>query len=504
MKNLFLNLKFAILYNVIVIALKFIVRLFLIHRLSIEYLGIDGLFSNILSILSLAELGIGPAIIYSLYKPLAIDDKETIKSIMKLFKKLYISIGIIIMAMGLLLFPWLDDFIKNKPSIENVEIFYLFFLVNTAVSYFWSYQRNLLIADQKQYIVNIYQIATQIIVAGLQIVILLVIPSYVWYLAVLLCGTIIENFVIYVVVNRQYCFLKESAQDLKEGIKNQISQNIKAMFFHKIGGVLVTSSSNIVISKYVGLTAVGLYSNYMLIIYGISAFSGRLYETITASIGNSFIKNSESENLNKFYDIELLTAILGSVFSICLFLFMNPFIEIFFGKSLVFQKEIVLCIVMQFYFNYMRKSVLLFKDAAGLFWNDRYKPIAEAVVFLVTSIFITIKYGVIGVIIGGIFSTLCVCFWVEPYVLFRYGFHQSPKIYFLKYIKHTLINFSLLFGFNYIYKALQYPMTMIGVVFHSILVSLVIVVFWVILYRKNRIIIKIKYRIMSFFGKKQL
>ena len=155
MNSILKNLKFSVLNYIVVNLLKFVVRIVFVRHLSIEYLGINGLFSNILAVLSLAELGVGPAIVYSLYKPLALGDKEVVKSIMKLFRRLYIRIGLVIGALGLCLYPFLDSFIKDKPNIADLNYFYLLFLLNTVVSYFWSYQRNLLIADKKLYFVLI-------------------------------------------------------------------------------------------------------------------------------------------------------------------------------------------------------------------------------------------------------------------------------------------------------------------------------------------------------------
>ena len=221
-KEINLNIKYSAVNYIVINVLRFIVRIVFIRTLSIEYLGVNGLFTNVLAMLSLAELGIGPAIVYSLYKPLAYGDEDTVKAIMHLFKKVYVAIGGIILVLGLLLYPWLDSFIKDGQSVPDVHYFYLVFLLNTVVSYLWTYKRSLLIADQKQYIVNIYQAVVQIVVAVLQIILLTVFENYWCFIILMLFGTVLENFSIAHKADKEYPYLQEEADKLNIDIKQQI------------------------------------------------------------------------------------------------------------------------------------------------------------------------------------------------------------------------------------------------------------------------------------------
>lgn len=476
------NIKFSFINYVIVNVLKFIVRMAFVSTLKIEYLGINGLFSNILAILSLAELGVAPAIVYSMYKPLAVGDKETVKAIMKLFKKVYITIGMVIFAAGLFVYPWLDSFIKDKPDIPDLHYFYLVFLLNTAVSYFWSYQRNLLIADQKQYYVNIYQAAVQTIVGILQIIFLLIIPSYWCFVILMLLGTVLENVTISNKANKEYPYLKESANNLDEDIKGQIVRNTKAMLLHKVGGIAVLSSSNIILSKFVGLTALGLYSNYYMVIGAMNAFSSKFFEAITASIGNMMVMDSKEQQQRAFKIIELLTAFQTAFICVGLYTMFNNFIELWLGKTYMFDNITVLCIVIAFYLMYMRKAVLMYKDACGLFWNDRYKPIAESIINLVASIYLAIHYGTIGVVCGGIISTLATCFWVEPYVLFRYGLKLKLKDYFIDYFKFTVTTLLCAVVSKWAYGYLFTKVNVINFVAGMILCVVITTAIWLVFF----------------------
>lgn len=490
------NIKFSAVNYIVINLLKFIVRMVFIKTLPIEYLGVNGLFTNVLAMLSLAELGIGPAIVYSLYKPLAYGDKETVKSIMQLFKRVYIAIGIVILVLGLGLYPWLDVFVKDNNVVDNLHAFYLVFLLNTVVSYLWTYKRSLLIADQKQYVVNIYQAAVQVIVAVLQIICLFVFASYWSYIILMLLGTVIENFSIARKADKEYSYLNEQADNLDKAIKQQIIKNTKAMICHKIGGMVVLSSSNLVLSKFAGLTAVGLYSNYYMVITALNAFAGKFFEAITASIGNLMVVNGREEKIKAFKVIEFITAMQAAICFSGLYVLFNPFVTLWVGKEYLFDDAVVTALAFLFYLMYMRKAVLMFRDAAGLYWNDRYKPLAEAVINLTASVYLTIHYGVIGVIASGIISTLLTCFWVEPYVLFNNGVDIRLKDYFIDYLKFTAVACAGALLSKVMYNSLFSEVTLFNFVVGIFLCIAVTLLLWFMVFRKREemhyLIIKIR------------
>ena len=380
------NIKYSTIAYIINNLLKLVVRLVFVKALSIEYLGIHGLLSNILAMLSLAELGVGPAIVYSLYKPLAEKDTETIKALMALFRKAYAAIGISIIGIGVCIMPWLDWFIKSN-TISDIQWFYFVFLFNTGISYFYSYKRNLLIADQKQYINSIYQSSGQIALAVLQIMFLLVYPSYLIYILLMLLVTVSENYAVVKKVVRVYPYLQEkNVQTLSVDIKNTIIKNVKAMIAHKIGGMAVFSTSNLILSKFVGLTAVALYSNYYLVISAVNNFAGQFFSSITASIGNLIVLESNQKKASVFKVIEFILAWQAMIVSCGFYVLLNQLIELWLGERFLFDAIIVNWLIVNFYLIYMRKAVNTFKDASGLYWNDRYKPLAEAVINLVAPV----------------------------------------------------------------------------------------------------------------------
>jgi O-antigen/teichoic acid export membrane protein len=479
------NIKYSTIAYVLKLTLQFAVRLVFVRSLSVEYLGINGLFTNFLAMLSLAELGVGPAIVYSLYKPLAEKDTETVKILMRLFQKAYCGIGVFIIVAGICVLPWLEWFIKGN-SVTDIHWFYVIFLLNTGVSYFYSYKRNLLIADQKQYINSIYQSVGQIALAVLQIIALLVYPSYWLYIVLMLLVTVCENFAVAKKADQVYPFLQDKGvKKLDIGIKNTIIKNVKAMVAHKIGGMAVFSTSNLILSKFVGLSAVGLYSNYYLVVNAANSFVGQFFTSITASIGNLLVLESSEKKQIIFKVIEFIVAWQGIIVCCGFYVLLNPLIELWLGKKFLFDIIIVDWLIVNFYLMYMRKAVLTFSDASGLYWNDRYKPLAETIITPIVSIYLTIYYGVIGVIWGGIISTLLISFWVEPYVLFRNSIDIRLKDYFKDYFKYAAVTLLTAVFSKWLYSRLFSEVTVINFILGVILCLIISNSVWILVFRKR-------------------
>jgi len=497
MNNILKNLKFSVFNYIVVNLLKFVVRIVLVRHLSIEYLGIDGLFRNILAVLSLAELGVGPAIVYSLYKPLALGDNEAVKSIMNLFKKLYVSIGLVIGALGLCLYPFLDSFIKDKPNIADLNYFYLLFLLNTVVSYFWSYQRNLLIADKKLYFVNAYQAIVQVVVAVAQIIGLILFQSYWCFIVLMLLGTVVENFAIAQKAYVEYPYIKEESCELDKSVLSEIVKNTKAMVIHKLAGIIVFSSSNIILSKFVGLVAVGLYSNYYMVITVMNTLAGKLFEAITANVGHILVVNDEEKQVQSFNVMEFVTALQASVMSVGMYVLFNPFITLWLGKEFLFDKATVICLVVLFYLMFMRKAVLLYRDASGLFWQDRYKAIAEMIINLVATIYLAQHYGVLGVVCGGIISTLLTCFWLEPFILFRYSLPISLSDYFLDYIKYTALTVMCALSLDYVSQTFIKNYSIISFLLFGSCIVIFVGLVWLALFRNREEVVFLRKKLLK-------
>ncbi|MCM1101476.1 MAG: hypothetical protein NC079_08240 [Clostridium sp.] len=438
-RNSIKNITYSMLSYGVILFLEFVNRTIFIHLLTDEYLGLNGLFSNILSFLSLAELGVGSAINYALYKPLSTGDYELVKSIMRLYRKLYRIIGCTILIIGGSLTPLLPYLISDMPKdMPNISIYYLLYALNSGMSYFYAYKRSLIVCDQKSYITSIVNTFSKIILSVAQIVILKITHSYISYLCMAIVVTITENIFISIAANKLYPFLRDKwVQPLAKSEIADIKKNVFALLFHKIGSQIVFSTDNIIISGFVGLIPVGLYSNYTLIVNAISATISRIFSAITASVGNLVLSHDKEHIEEVFYRVLFANFWIRSFSAISLFCLVQPFIQLWVGESYLLSQGTVLVIAINFYITGMRLTVVTFKDASGLFWPDRYKPLVECVINIALSIPLAIRYGVAGVLLGTIGSTLGVAFWVEGYVLFKHLFAKNMKTYLLKQLYYA-------------------------------------------------------------------
>ena len=444
--NMIRNVSFSFIGQGLGILASFIVRIVFIRILGNTYLGLDGLFSNILTVLSLSELGVGTAITYSLYRPLAEKDLEKLKSLMALFKKVYSVIGFIIFGIGFLLTPFLSFFINDMPDIEGLQLIYILYVMNTAISYFFSYKRNLILADQNRHIETIYRYGFYIAMNVIQIIYLILSHDYFGYLIIQVIMTILSNWALSCKADKMYPFLKDKKiKKLSKKDKNEIVKNTKGLMIQKVGNVVVNSTDNIIISKFVSLASVGLYSNYRLVIYALSVVINQIYASLTPGIGNFFIDQDESRRIELFKKSNFITFWLSYFCSICLIVLFNDFIYMFAGKDYIFGIGVVFIIVFNFYITVMRKVIVSFREAAGLFYKDRYRTVFEVGSNLIVSIVLAKYLGVLGVFIGTVISYFSLSFWVEVYVLFKDGLKSSVSRYYLDYFSKMVL--TLIVGF---------------------------------------------------------
>lgn len=492
------NINFSLLNQFLYVFLSFIVRTFFIRILGSEYLGINGLFSNILMILSLADLGIGSAIIYSLYKPIADSDEELISQLMDFFRRVYIIIGVVILAIGLSFTPFLDLIIRSDTEIQNLVIIYVLFVISSSSSYFFAYKRSFLLANQKQYLNIIFHIPFYLAQVFLQLFILIMFKDYILYLISNILIQLLENIYVYYKVNQLYPFLKTKVKSrINSETLQKIVKNTKALIFHKIGTVLVMGTDNILISSFVGIIQVGMYSNYLLITQSLTNFISPIFSSLLASVGNLRVTENDSKNIEMFWIIDFVNFWIYSFSAICLLILFNPFIDLWIGSKFILDQNIVTLIVVSFFLTGRRSSTLLFKDAMGLFWEDRYKPIFESMINLVFSIALA-SYGIAGILAGTIISTLTTVFWIEPFVVFKRGFNVSSNLYFIKYLKYLvvllvayLVTFSisnLLIGSGFIVFVLK-----------MVIVAIVPNLIYILIFRKKIEFIYIKSLILSYF-----
>lgn len=449
------NVKAAWLWQVVHILCQFATRTVIIKVLTIEYVGLSGLFSNVLTMLSLAELGIGEAIIFSLYEPIAHRDHRVISSIMRFYQKVYIFVGIFIAVGGLLLTPYIDFFIKDMPeNIPNIQLIYLLFVANSAISYFFSYKGTFITANQNNHIVVNNDGLTEILMVICQIFALILTHNYILYLIIGVAFILIRNIRITLIANRKYLYLKDKNKDkIPKDIFDKIKKNTAAMVLHKIGTIIVFATDNLILSKFVGLVSVGLYTNYHVITNAVVVFINKFFNAMAASIGNLAVEADIKRQEGVFNCMVFLNFWLYVFSCCCLFNLLNPFTDvIWLGEEYLFTTPIVLLIVIKTYVTGMRVSVQTFKNAKGLYWQNKFMPIGESVINIIVSVILIQYIGVAGVILGTIISSLLTCVWIEPRVLYKFGFNKSPLNYYIKYVEYLFmfaVIMAVTYGCNY-------------------------------------------------------
>lgn len=425
--------------QLIIVLLNFINRTFFIRYLGAEYLGLSGLFSNILSMLSLAELGIGVAISFSLYKPLQEQDIRKTKALMSFYQLAYNVIGVVILGLGLCLVPFLDHLIKNRPDIPYFTLIYLLFLANSVVSYFFTYKRSLLSADQKEYLNTINRTLFSIIQCAGQFIVLVFTRNYLLYLLVVIICTIGSNIRISYQCDKLYPYLKGNQERLTKEETKTLLKYVGAQLSHKVGGIVVSGTDNVLTTALVngGLVIVGLYSNYLLLINTIKSIITMFFTAVTASVGNLNAECNTDKSKEVFDKMFFLNMCFYGISTCCIYNLANDFIRLWIGEDYLLSTGIMTVIVINYYISGMRQTCQTYNTTLGLFWNDRFKPWIEALINLVSSIALARCYGFMGILLGTLISTVTTSFWVEPYILYKHGFNMRLGDYFIRYGQYT-------------------------------------------------------------------
>lgn len=442
-RNSFFNFLANTGSTVINIILSFICRTVFIAMLGKTYLGVNGLFSNILSVLSLAELGIGGAMIFHMYEPVAKEDHKATRELMNLYKRLYAMVALVIAVAGVCLTPFLGYLIKDQNDtglgMDYLTIVYLLYLFNTVSSYFFCYKRSITEAHQKAYINVGVGSCIQIVQFIVQILVLVLTKNFIAYLLVQIACNVLTNILTAYLADRLYPYMKEDRKSLPpKETRKHIYKHVGAMFLHRLGDVVVNNTDNLIMSAFVGLGSVGIYSNYLLIETSINTALNGVFGAFTASVGNLGATENKEHVFRVYKVINFLGFVLYGYCTIAFLVMYNPFIEVWAGADYLFPMSIVLIMEMNFYVRGMRKATLTFRDAMGLYWYDRYKPIFEVIINLVVSLVLVMKIGVAGILLGTLISNLSTCFWIEPLVTYRYGFEQKVSHFFKTYAVYTL------------------------------------------------------------------
>lgn len=440
-KNSMRNTLFAAIAFVIKMLLQFAVRAVFVRYFVVEYLGINGLYSNILNVLSLAELGVGNAIVYSMYKPIAENNVEKIKSLTNLYKKLYLIIGGVVAILGLCLIPALPYIIKDAPNVDiNLTVIYVLYLAQTVIGYFFAYRRSLIFAYQRNDIESKVSLTVQIALTLAQVLIIIIWKNFYAYTAALVVGSLIDAIIIFFVSYKLFPQIRGKSQKLEKADTREIAKNTGALVFHKIGSAVVFSTDSIIISAYIGSAILGIYSNYTLVTVAFGSMINVIVTALKGSIGNLIASRSKEEIYKIFLALHMGSVWLTGFIAIGLFVCFQDFELLFTGSNeYLLSFSTVILLVVSFFLTYSKCMVGTFKECAGLFWNDRFRALFEAGINLGLDLLFVYLWGINGVIIATIISTVSTIMWIEPFILYKHCFNKHALKYFARYGVYLIV-----------------------------------------------------------------
>lgn len=437
-KNAILNIVFGYIAQLGILILSFLGRKIFLNFLSVDYLGVNGLYSNILTVLSFAELGLDTAVVYSLYKPVAEDNKPLIYSLIKYFKKIYAILAVAIFVVGIAITPFLKYVINSNLQLNELIIYYVLFLINTVASYFVAHKIALLSASQEQRVQKIVSLLTNLLLQIIYIIVLVIWHNYYIYVAATVITTIINSIILDRICSRLHRDIF-SNKLVVEFDKKPIKQRVFSTFLYKIGSVLINNTDNILISIIVSTAAVGLYSNYYTVISAITGFIAIITMSLISGIGN-LGANGNKQRLHEIFDVLLLfyhcVAALGGIGFALLF---NNLISVWLGKQYLFDQSIVFIIAFNFYVTNAFNPVWMYREANGLFKPVRFLMLIRAAINIILSITFGILWGTFGILLATAVSLVLTSFWYEPKILFKHLFQSSSKEYWLKQFKYGLV-----------------------------------------------------------------
>lgn len=484
MKSSILNVATNIFILFTKTILSFITRTIFIKILGKEMLGLDGLCISLLSMLSLAELGIATSINFSLYKPLADGDVKKISAIMSLNKKIFTYIGIVIFILGICLMPLLHLFVKGY-SYDNLYLIFVLYLIDCSTSYFITYKESIIISDQKGYKLGIFDTIFSILLYGFQIITLFITKNFVLYLLSSIIIKMIQNIVKNIYITKLY---KNIDFNSKEKVDKKtvagIKKNVGALLFHRIGGYLLNGTDNIIISS-INIGLVGIYSNYLSVICIMQTFTNSIYNGILSSFGNMVVKETKKIQENVFNISNFVCFIVSGFITLELSLLFNPFIEVWIGNAYTLHYWIVIVIVFNFYFYSSMISIDVIKKASGLYNIDKYIPIIQSFVNIIVSVILGKFLGIGGVVLGTLVSYLSVSLIFEPIIIYKTIFGKSPCQYYFKQLKNIIIMITSFLICNIIIANVNLENNIFNIIISGLGIAVVYFLICIICYHKT-------------------
>lgn len=484
--NVAKNAGVSLLCQLVNILLQFINRTLFIYTLGKEYLGVGGLFANVLTILSVAELGISNAMVYSLYKPVAQQDTQMVASYVRLFRNAYRAVACFIAILGLLLLPALRLLIGEVPEIrENISVIYLLYLSNTVCSYFFSYKSAVLAADQRQYMTNIIHQLTKIGQTVVQVLVLVLTGDFLLYLAVCIVFTLVGNLMVNHQANRLYPELRRRGKPLDKTRRKAFFQDMGALAVYKFAGASINGSDNILITAMFSVADVGMSANYLMLTSLFEGIFSKITNAFTGSIGNLNVRSNPEKQYEVFSGVFFLSAWLYGLAAVGILLLGNEVIALWLGRTYVLDFGTVLAVTLVFYESGMRFASYTYRTTLGLFRAGQVAPICAAVLNLLLSVLLGKTLGLCGVYFATFLARALTNGIVDPVLVFKKAFPVPPIRYYLQYLQYAAVNVMVYFAMKYTVCQIL-PGGILGIAGKIVLISAAYCLTMLLLFRRTR------------------
>lgn len=447
------NIAFGYISNIVVTILGFLLRTIFIYKLDKTLLGVNGLYTDILSVLSLADLGLGTAMNYSLYAPVARRDYAKVAAYMRVFKKAYRYIALVVACLGILLVPFLQYIIKDAGTISlgQLKLYYIIFLVNIVSTYLVSYKYSIVNAEQKGYIQTNITMITKLVTVVLQIGALLLWGNFTIYLLTQMTVELIQKGIVNTYLNRKYPYLKETvSEELSAEEKSGVTRNVKALLLHKLGDIARFQTDSIIISAFISVALVGMVDNYKLVITSVSGFVNIIFNSVLASLGNLIATESKEKQYQVFKTYRFLGAWIYGFSAVGFFVLLTSLIKLLWGAEFAIGINAVSLFLVDYYFKGFRIILTNFKTAAGIFQEDKYIALIQGMVNLVISLALVQPLGLVGIYIGTVVSGLIANFF-KPCIIYKKCFEKPIRDYYwdsAKYIVQSIVILGIAVFFN--------------------------------------------------------
>lgn len=452
------NVSVSILFKIVVLIAEILVRRFLIQYIGNGVNGLNSLYTSILNMLSVVELGVGSAITFCMYKPIVNGETDKVSALYGLFTRLYLIIGGIIAVAGCVILPLLPYLAKDYQSVDvNLYLTFALMLCSVVMTYLFSSKTSLINAYKNNYVTTTISSLGILLQCGLQLIVIILTKSFVWFLICRIIAVAAQWIATELVVRLKHKSIISNKQAVDVETKKEVTKNVKAMFMHKIGNVLVNTADSIIISAFIGVVILGKYSNYTTIISAMAGVLSLCFTPLTSVVGHMFVAEDKSIVLRYQSFFHCFNFILGLIFYLGYYAVIDNLVTIFFADGLELAKSVSLVITLNYFIQFMRQATMLFRDATGTFYNDRWKPLFEGLlniglsigfVFLFKRLFGE-DFAVVGVIAATIITNIFICHIVEPHVLYKYAFKTSTKNYYIRNYLYIAIFTAVLFALHF-------------------------------------------------------